>query len=176
MAESIAEGTLSRFNKAVGDFIEANEELASIETDKIDVSVNAPEAGVITRLLAAEGNTVAVDQEIAEIEFGQRDTGEGGKGDVTERHSAPSELSEVSENCSSEEKVKDTTVPPAPQQSSFTTTQNEKTQPSVSAQPTPLSGAPAEQSEGIGDRGPSRAEEVVSTLHNSHSDRSIQLI
>lgn len=61
MAESITEGTLSQLNKAVGDFIEADEELVSIETDKIDVSVNAPEAGVITRLLVAEGDIVVVD-------------------------------------------------------------------------------------------------------------------
>lgn len=173
MAESISEGTLSRFNKAVGDFIEADEEIASIETDKIDVSVNAPEAGVVTRLLVAEGDVVAVDQEIAEIGFGQRDADGYGKRDVMERHSV-SELSEVSENGSSKGKLEDTTVSPAPQQSSFLTAQNEKTQPSLSAQPTPLSGAPAEQSEGIGDGGPSRAEEVVSsTLHNNPS---IQLI
>ena len=172
MAESITEGTLSQFNKAAGDLIEADEELASIETDKIDVSVNAPEAGVITRLLVAEGDTVVVDQEIVEI--GPRET--DGKGDVMERDSV-SELSEVSENCSSKWKLEDTAVPTAaPQQSTFLTAQNEKTQPSVSAQPTPLPGAPAEQSEGIEDGGPSRAEEVVSTLHNRHSDPSFQLI
>lgn len=70
MAESISEGTLSSFSKQVGDHIEQDEELASIETDKIDVSVNAPAAGVITELLVGEGDTVTVGQEIAKIDAG----------------------------------------------------------------------------------------------------------
>jgi len=71
MAESISEGTLSTFSKQVGDFVEQDEEIASIETDKIDVSVNAPEAGTITELLVSEGDTVTVGQDIAKIEPGQ---------------------------------------------------------------------------------------------------------
>ncbi|PHH69455.1 hypothetical protein CDD83_5712 [Cordyceps sp. RAO-2017] len=45
MAESIAEGTLKQFSKNVGDFVEQDEEIATIETDKIDVAVNAPQSG-----------------------------------------------------------------------------------------------------------------------------------
>ncbi|KAJ5510870.1 Biotin/lipoyl attachment, partial [Penicillium expansum] len=45
MAESITEGTLKQFSKQVGDFVERDEEIATIETDKIDVSVNASESG-----------------------------------------------------------------------------------------------------------------------------------
>src|SRR4051812_17926272 len=74
MAESITEGTLNQFNKLVGDFIELDEELATIETDKIDVSVNAPQSGVIKQLLVGEGDVVTVDQEIAEIEAGEQVT------------------------------------------------------------------------------------------------------
>jgi 2-oxoglutarate dehydrogenase E2 component (dihydrolipoamide succinyltransferase) len=70
MAESISEGTLSLFSKQVGDHVEQDEEIASIETDKIDVSVNAPEAGVITRLMVSEGDTVTVGQDVARIEPG----------------------------------------------------------------------------------------------------------
>lgn len=71
MAESISEGTLSSFSKQVGDYVEQDEEIASIETDKIDVSVNAPEAGTITELLASEGDTVTVGQDIAKLEPGE---------------------------------------------------------------------------------------------------------
>lgn len=67
MAESITEGTLTQFSKQVGDFIEQDEELATIETDKIDVSVNAPYSGIIQRLLVADGDIVTVDQAIAEL-------------------------------------------------------------------------------------------------------------
>ncbi|RYO86682.1 hypothetical protein DL766_005832 [Monosporascus sp. MC13-8B] len=70
MAESITEGTLKQWNKQVGDYVEQDEEIATIETDKIDVAVNAPEAGVLKELLANEEDTVVVDQEIAKIEGG----------------------------------------------------------------------------------------------------------
>ncbi len=82
MAESISEGTLSSFSKQVGDYVERDEEIASIETDKIDVSVNAPEAGTIKELLVGEGDTVTVGQEIAKLE-----PGEGGGGGEKEASS-----------------------------------------------------------------------------------------
>jgi 2-oxoglutarate dehydrogenase E2 component (dihydrolipoamide succinyltransferase) len=72
MAESITEGTLSQFSKNIGDFIEIDEELATIETDKIDVSVNATQAGIVEQLLVAEGDVVTVDQVIAEIQLAER--------------------------------------------------------------------------------------------------------
>ncbi|KZV77887.1 single hybrid motif-containing protein, partial [Exidia glandulosa HHB12029] len=62
MAESISEGTLKSWTKKVGDRVEQDEEVATIETDKIDVSVNSPQAGVITELLAKEEDTVTVGQ------------------------------------------------------------------------------------------------------------------
>ncbi|KAI1848281.1 hypothetical protein JX265_013837 [Neoarthrinium moseri] len=70
MAESISEGTLKQWNKQVGDYVEQDEEIATIETDKIDVAVNAPEAGTLKELLANEEDTVTVGQEIAKIEAG----------------------------------------------------------------------------------------------------------
>ncbi|KAK6850860.1 dihydrolipoyllysine-residue succinyltransferase component of 2-oxoglutarate dehydrogenase complex [Apiospora arundinis] len=70
MAESISEGTLKQWNKQIGDYVEADEEIATIETDKIDVAVNAPEAGIIKELMANEEDTVTVGQEIAKIEAG----------------------------------------------------------------------------------------------------------
>ncbi|KAF7562537.1 hypothetical protein G7046_g1584 [Stylonectria norvegica] len=68
MAESITEGTLTSLQKQVGDRVEADEELASIETDKIDVAVITTEAGVIVEYLVAEGDTVVVGQDVARIE------------------------------------------------------------------------------------------------------------
>ncbi|KAL2151526.1 hypothetical protein VTH82DRAFT_6624 [Thermothelomyces myriococcoides] len=70
MAESISEGTLKQWNKSVGDFVEQDEEIATIETDKIDVAVNAPEAGTIKEFLANEEDTVTVGQDLVRIELG----------------------------------------------------------------------------------------------------------
>ncbi|CAG7927878.1 unnamed protein product [Penicillium olsonii] len=77
MAESITEGTLKQFSKQVGDFVERDEEIATIETDKIDVSVNAPESGIIKELLVSEEDTVTVGQDLVKIELGGAP--EGGK-------------------------------------------------------------------------------------------------
>ncbi|KAI1149732.1 2-oxoacid dehydrogenase acyltransferase [Nemania diffusa] len=85
MAESITEGTLKQWNKKVGDYVELDEEIATIETDKIDVAVNAPEAGILKELLANEEDTVLVDQEIAKIEPGSAPEG----GDKSETKDAP---------------------------------------------------------------------------------------
>lgn len=70
MAESITEGTLKQFSKGVGDYVELDEEIATIETDKIDVSVNAPEAGTIAELLVKEEDTVTVGQDLIKLELG----------------------------------------------------------------------------------------------------------
>ncbi|SPO01298.1 probable KGD2 - 2-oxoglutarate dehydrogenase complex E2 component [Cephalotrichum gorgonifer] len=70
MAESISEGTLKQFTKQVGEYVEQDEEIATIETDKIDVSVNASEAGIITELLASEDDTVIVGQDLVRLEPG----------------------------------------------------------------------------------------------------------
>ncbi|KAJ5053569.1 2-oxoglutarate dehydrogenase complex E2 component [Penicillium rubens] len=79
MAESITEGTLKQFSKQVGDFVERDEEIATIETDKIDVSVNAPESGTIKEFLVNEEDTVTVGQDLVKLELGAAP--EGGKKD-----------------------------------------------------------------------------------------------
>ncbi|QPG76628.1 2-oxoglutarate dehydrogenase complex E2 component [Brettanomyces nanus] len=71
MAESITEGTLASFSKNVGDYVAQDELLATIETDKIDVEVNAPVGGIVTELLANPGEDVSVGQDLAKIEPGE---------------------------------------------------------------------------------------------------------
>ncbi|GAA5904471.1 dihydrolipoyl transsuccinylase [Sporobolomyces salmoneus] len=88
MAESITEGTLKQWLKQKGDFVEADEEIATIETDKIDVAVNAPKSGTITELLANEEDTVAVGQDLFKLEAGDAAAGGAAK---KEEDSAPKE-------------------------------------------------------------------------------------
>lgn len=89
MAESISEGTLKQWNKAIGDFVEQDEEIATIETDKIDVAVNAPEAGIIKEFLANEEDTVTVGQDLVRIELGGAPAGD--KPAAEEAPAAPKE-------------------------------------------------------------------------------------
>lgn len=68
MGESVMEGEVIGWSKAVGDSVEVDETLLEIATDKVDTEVPSPEAGVIVELLAQEGDTVEVGKPIAIIE------------------------------------------------------------------------------------------------------------
>lgn len=65
MGESITEGTVSKWLKAVGDKVERDEPLLEISTDKVDAEVPSPEAGVLLEIRAEEGETVEVDSIVA---------------------------------------------------------------------------------------------------------------
>ena len=67
MGESIAEGTVSRWIKKVGDKVERDEPLLEISTDKVDAEIPAPTAGTLTEILVQEGQTVAVNSVVARI-------------------------------------------------------------------------------------------------------------
>jgi pyruvate dehydrogenase E2 component (dihydrolipoamide acetyltransferase) len=60
MGESITEGTVSKWLKAVGDAIEKDEPLLEISTDKVDAEVPSPSAGILLEIRANEGETVEV--------------------------------------------------------------------------------------------------------------------
>ncbi len=68
MGESIAEGTLSRWLKKVGDAVKRDEPIFEISTDKVDAEIPAPNAGVLAEILVQEGQTVAVQTVVARIE------------------------------------------------------------------------------------------------------------
>ena len=68
MGESIAEGTLSRWMKKVGDEVKRDEPMFEISTDKVDAEIPAPNAGVLVEILVQEGQTVAVQTVVARIE------------------------------------------------------------------------------------------------------------
>jgi 2-oxoglutarate dehydrogenase E2 component (dihydrolipoamide succinyltransferase) len=68
MGESIAEGTLSKWLKKVGDHVKRDEPIFEISTDKVDAEIPSPTAGTLAEILVAEGQTVAVQTLVARIE------------------------------------------------------------------------------------------------------------
>src|SRR5436309_425521 len=68
MGESIAEGTLSRWMKKVGETVQRDEPIFEISTDKVDAEIPAPAAGVLAEILVQEGQTVAVQTVVARLE------------------------------------------------------------------------------------------------------------
>ena len=68
MGESIAEGTLSKWLKKVGDQVKRDEPLFEISTDKVDAEIPAPAAGVLAEIKVQEGQTVPVQTLVAVLE------------------------------------------------------------------------------------------------------------
>ena len=67
LGESIAEGTIIRWNKAVGDTVERDEPLFEISTDKVDAEIPSPVAGTLIAIEVPAGETVPVDSVVAVI-------------------------------------------------------------------------------------------------------------
>src|SRR3954466_4902511 len=67
MGESIAEGTIVRWIKKVGDKVDRDEPLFEISTDKVDAEIPSPAAGTISEIRVKEGETVPVNTVVAVI-------------------------------------------------------------------------------------------------------------
>ncbi len=71
LPESVSDATLANWYKKPGDFVEKNENLVDLETDKIMLEVPAPESGVLTEILQSDGATVKVGDVLAVLELKQ---------------------------------------------------------------------------------------------------------
>src|SRR6478672_13429806 len=88
MGESIAEGTIVRWIKKVGENVDRDEPLFEISTDKVDAEIPSPGAGVLTEIKVKEGETVPVNSVVAVI-------GEAGSSAAKTDGSGASELPEA---------------------------------------------------------------------------------
>ena len=70
LGETVIEGTILKWLKQEGDQVALDEPLFEISTDKVDTEVPSSAAGVLARIMVAEGETVAVGTELAEIADG----------------------------------------------------------------------------------------------------------
>lgn len=134
MAESISEGTLKQWSKQIGDYVEQDEEIATIETDKIDVAVNAPEPGTIKEFLANEEDTVTVGQDLLKLELGGPPKGgEKQQGSQKPKSPAPDEQSTSSDPEPQKDKGKSEQEspppPPSPEKESEPSKQESKPSP-----------------------------------------------
>jgi len=68
LADSISEGTVSNLLKKVGDSVESDEPVFTLETDKVDIEVNSTASGAITKFFAEIGQTVEVGDNLFEVD------------------------------------------------------------------------------------------------------------
>src|SRR5687767_9776563 len=98
MGESVAEGTIVRWIKKVGDQVDRDEPLFEITTDKVDAEIPSPAAGILTEITAKEGDTVSVNSVVGTIQVAGDEpprrlaeaSGEGGPASTTAAEPAPS--------------------------------------------------------------------------------------
>ena len=70
LAESVAEATLMKWHKKVGDNVKRGDSLIDIETDKVTLEVAAPDNGILSEILKYDGEEVQSDEVIARIDTG----------------------------------------------------------------------------------------------------------
>ncbi|KXX74667.1 Dihydrolipoyllysine-residue succinyltransferase component of 2-oxoglutarate dehydrogenase complex, mitochondrial [Madurella mycetomatis] len=138
MAESISEGTLKQWSKSIGDFVEQDEEIATIETDKIDVAVNAPEAGTIKEFLVNEEDTVTVGQDLLRIELGGAPSGDKPAAEQKEAPKEPAPKKEAEPQAAPEPSSQETKpASPAPSAEEATPAPKQESKPVKTATEAP---------------------------------------
>src|SRR5947209_14771608 len=135
MGESIAEGTITRWLKKVGEAVERDEPLFEISTDKVDAEIPSPAAGTLTEILFNEGDTVEVNKVVAYI---------GEAGAASEAPPKQEAASAAQGAASAGQAAASAPAPPQPpQQPSTPAPQQRATSPQPAQQPAPA--APREQ-------------------------------
>jgi len=96
LGESIVEATVSRWLKNEGEAVASGETLVELETDKITVEVPALKAGVLVKQLKGEGDVVAVDEELGQLDESAAGAaaGDAARGAPPEAQSAPAAAAE----------------------------------------------------------------------------------
>ncbi len=94
LGESVSEAIIAKWLKAEGDEVQADEALVELETDKVTLEVNAPEAGVITKISVKEGETVEVGTVLGTLKAGASG---GAKKEESKADSAKAEASKPAE-------------------------------------------------------------------------------
>src|SRR5688572_14147657 len=79
LSESVAEATLLSWHKQPGEFVNRDENLVDIETDKVVLETPAPQAGVLVKIIKGDGGTVASNEVIAQIDTEANKPADGGK-------------------------------------------------------------------------------------------------
>ena len=134
MGESIAEGTITKWLKKVGDRVERDEPLFEISTDKVDAEIPSPAAGVLTDIKFKEGETVEINTVVAVLDGGEGAAPSNGGASAAEVSNA------------SEAAVQPETPPAPPAQAEKTTAQAPAASTAQSAAPPPAPPAQAEES------------------------------
>src|SRR5207253_1359501 len=125
MGESIAEGTITKWLKNVGDHVDRDEPLFEISTDKVDAEIPSPAAGTLTDIKFKEGETVEVNTVVAVLD------GDGAKPATPGPVAPKEEAASTTETAAAEEKETPTPAEPQPTQAAPPAPQIERPKPTI---------------------------------------------
>src|SRR5205085_10856807 len=109
MGESIAEGTITKWLKKVGERVERDEPLFEISTDKVDAEIPSPAAGTLTEIRFKEGDTVEVNTVVAVL-----DGSNGAGAQAQQATEAPAQEAAQQQTAKEPEQAAPTVAPPPP--------------------------------------------------------------
>ncbi|SNR34538.1 2-oxoglutarate dehydrogenase, E2 component, dihydrolipoamide succinyltransferase [Blastococcus mobilis] len=112
LGESVTEGTVTRWLKQEGEQVQVDEPLLEVSTDKVDTEIPSPAAGVLTKILVAEDETVEVGAELAVIGGDGAGGGAGDTGSAEDADTTPQTPAQQVEDAGPEPQEE----APAPQQ------------------------------------------------------------
>ncbi|WP_306768201.1 biotin/lipoyl-containing protein, partial [Streptomyces sp. S1] len=111
LGESVTEGTVTRWLKAEGERVEADEPLLEVSTDKVDTEIPAPASGILASIKVAEDETVEVGAELAIIDDG---SGGSAEAEAPATESAPAQEAPAPEAPQAEPSTETEQPAPAP--------------------------------------------------------------
>ena len=149
LGETVTEGTITRWFKQVGDDVALDEVLFEVSTDKVDTEVPSPVAGVLSEILAGEGDLVEVGQVLAVV-------GEPGQAPSA----APEPAAEESADAAPADAAPSPVEPPSVEAPPAAPLQD-AVEPSPAAEPTPAAAAPSSGSKKFRSSAARRAEGIV---------------
>ncbi len=172
MGESIAEGTITKWLKKVGDTVKRDEPIFEISTDKVDAEIPSPAAGTLLEIKVPEGQTVAINTVVASI---------GETAAPGAAVSAPAAPAEPKAEAPTEHKTAPAPPPPAPTEAPEKAAEKPAEGPAPAApaapQPLPPSAAAAEggRVESIEERIRRRSSPLVRKIASEHAVDITQL-
>lgn len=168
MGESIAEGTITKWLKKVGDHVERDEPLFEISTDKVDAEIPSPVAGTLTEVRFKEGDTVEINTTVAVLDGGAEGSAEPAKAEANSTTAAPTTPTEQAESkpAPPTPPAQTPTETPAPQSAKADAAPAQTARETTPPKPEPPAKAPAET--GRRDASP-RAEQPKPPADNGHS-------
>ncbi|MBO0745577.1 MAG: 2-oxo acid dehydrogenase subunit E2 [Candidatus Dormibacteraeota bacterium] len=95
LADTLVEGTVTHWLKHTGETVSEGEPLVEVETDKVNTELEAPASGILTEIVAEEGETVQVDALLARIE-GPGDAGSSGSTSAGQEEEPPASTGDAS--------------------------------------------------------------------------------